>query len=188
MQQQNTKSQKLSDFERSTFRWTVLWEFFKLGIRISFIVSFVLYQSLMYIDTIFYNKHDLYSLNSHQFDKILWLLEFQRLIKCRLWRHEVARMRERISYQCFTITMLESIAHRMLHNLLCAKREPRGLLKGVSSSATTTWSILITLHWKFTQFCWIKDFENGWIRDTNYMIDKKISLDCHARHPLQDVL
>ena len=152
------------------------------------IVSFVLYQSLMYIDTIFYNKHDLYSLNSHQFDKILWLVEFERLIKCRLWRHEVARMRERISYQCFTITMLESIAHRMLHNLLCAKREPRGLLKGVSSSATTTWSILITLHWKFTQFCWIKDFENGWIRDTNYMIDKKISLDCNARHPLQDVL
>ena len=111
-----------------------------------YIVSFVLYQSLMYIDTIFYNKHDLYSLNSHQFDKILWLVEFERLIKCRLWRHEVARMRERISYQCFTITMLESIAHRMLHNLLCAKREPRGLLKGVSSSATTTWSILITLH------------------------------------------
>ena len=100
----------------------------------------------MYIETIPYNKHDLYSLNSHQFDKILWLVEFERLIKCRLWRHEVARMRERISYLCFTITMLESIAHRMLHNLLCAKREPRGLLKGVSSSATTTWSILITLH------------------------------------------
>ena len=100
----------------------------------------------MYIDTISYNKHDLYSLNSHQFDKILWLVEFERLIKCRLWRHEVARMRKRISYLCFTITMLESIAHRMLHNLLCAKREPRGLLKGVSSSATTTWSILITLH------------------------------------------